>query len=144
MKTLLRALAHFAFSSMVDEFHELAGHYVWNTRTLAFSTRLHLVERVVAHRLTLFYGTLLAPCFRRSEWTANPADPTQVIRWVSRYITLVNCTWALTLTVRIGRRQWEWNDAYLGNILYDMVEGAYEAEQAAYESHDYDRIYGHS
>jgi hypothetical protein len=80
-------------------------------------------------------GRALLPRFRRSSRTVNLADPTTVVTYKSRYLTLVTSYVGTCATVRIAGRTFEtmapWADRVAG-----ILETAYDTQHAF--EYDYD------
>lgn len=70
--------------------------------------------------------------FKRREWTANPADPTQVIEYKSKFLTMVH-SWEVEANIHIGRRKFRFYDNRFFNWLFGLLEDNYTDEQMSYD-----------
>ena len=66
--------------------------------------------------------------FTRKEWTANPADPTVVVRWSSRYLVLVG-VWAVEAHIHIGKRAYRFYNWKPFTWLWGWLEDRWVEEQ---------------
>lgn len=81
--------------------------------------------------------------FARREWTANRADPTQVIEWkfrgrnrrrIARRISLVMIvSWGVEAKLTVFGHTWRTYNHRLFVRLFEFLEGEYDNRQMAYD-----------
>lgn len=77
--------------------------------------------------------------FRRKEWVANSADPTAVIQWRSKYLTLLG-SWGVEATFRIWGFELRTYDNRFFKWLWGEFEDIYNEEQLAYDEDPMGRL----
>ena len=80
----------------------------------------------------------------RKEWVANPADPTQVVRWIlivgPLHTTLI-ASWGVEMTIRLGRWTHRAYDSWLAKQLFNRLESRWENQQREYDDEPSLRYY---
>lgn len=69
--------------------------------------------------------------FKRREWTANCADPTQVIEWKAKRGHLVMlASWGVEAKLTVFGRTWRTYDNRFFKALFGLLEDAYWTREA--------------
>jgi len=82
--------------------------------------------------------------WRRKQWTANRADPTQVIRWSmqSRWldIDVTDVTWGISSIVQFRGQLYRGHNRWWAQRLFGWLESRWRKQQLAFDEDPMGRL----